>query len=89
MLSNSSPPDYRRTKPGRRPKLDGFTGMVNAILEADRNPNVLPKPDGVTDRVGNIPLCQRDGAVLVLYRTALRNYRTFGCDSRIAGDVGA
>ena len=26
---------YRRTKPVRRPKLDGFTGIVDAILEAE------------------------------------------------------
>ena len=36
MLSYSSPPGYRRTAPVRRPKLDGFTGIVDAILEADR-----------------------------------------------------
>ena len=35
MLSYSAPPGYRRTKPVRRPKLDGFTGIVDAILEAD------------------------------------------------------
>ena len=35
MLSYSSPPGYRRSKPVRRPKLDGFTGIVDAILEAD------------------------------------------------------
>ena len=34
MLSYSAPPGYRRTKPVRRPKLDGFTGIVDAILEA-------------------------------------------------------
>ena len=32
MLSYSAPPGYRRTKPVRRPKLDGFTGIVDAIL---------------------------------------------------------
>ena len=37
MLSNSAPPGYRRTKPVRRPELDGFTGIVDAILEADRD----------------------------------------------------
>ena len=36
MLSYSAPPGYRRTKPVRRPKLDGFTGIVDAILEAHR-----------------------------------------------------
>ena len=35
MLSYSAPPGYRRTKPVRRPKLDGFTGIIDAILEAD------------------------------------------------------
>ena len=34
MLSYSAPPGYRRTKPVGRPKLDGFTGIVDAILEA-------------------------------------------------------
>ena len=35
MLSYSAPPGYRRTKPVRRPRLDGFTGIVDTILEAD------------------------------------------------------
>ena len=30
MLSYSAPPGYRRRKPVRRPKLDGFTGIVDA-----------------------------------------------------------
>ncbi len=29
MLSYSAPPGYRRRKPVRRPKLDGFTGIVD------------------------------------------------------------
>ena len=37
MLSYSPPPGHRRTKPVRRAKLDGFTGNVDAILEADRD----------------------------------------------------
>ena len=41
MLSYSAPPGYRRRKPVRRPKLDGFTGIVDAILEADANPDVV------------------------------------------------
>ena len=41
-LSYSAPPGYRRTKPVRRPKLDGFTGIVDAILEADTDPDVVP-----------------------------------------------
>ena len=30
------PPGYRRTKPPARPKLDAFTAVIDAILEADR-----------------------------------------------------
>ena len=37
MQSYSSPPGYRRTAPVRRPKPKGFTGIIDAILEADRN----------------------------------------------------
>ena len=40
MLRYSAPPGYRRTKPVRRPKLEGFTGIIDAILEADRAPDV-------------------------------------------------
>ena len=32
MLSYSAPLGYRRTKPVRRPKLEGFTGIIDAIL---------------------------------------------------------
>jgi transposase len=39
MLAFSVPPGYRRNLPVRRPKLDGFTGIIDEILEADkRNP---------------------------------------------------
>ena len=34
MLSYAAPPGYRRTKPVRRPKLDGFSGIIDAILVA-------------------------------------------------------
>ena len=37
MLSYSVSAGYRRTAPVRRPKLDGFTGIVDAILEMDRD----------------------------------------------------
>jgi transposase len=36
MLSFSVPPGYRRKAPVRRPKLDGFTEIIDAWLEADR-----------------------------------------------------
>src|SRR5918998_2023474 len=32
----SKPPGYRRSKPPVRPKLDGFTGLIDRILEEDR-----------------------------------------------------
>ncbi len=37
MLLYSAPPGYRRSKPVRRPKLDGFTGVIDRILEGDRS----------------------------------------------------
>ena len=36
MLAYSVPPGYRRQDPPRRPKLAPFTGVIDAILEADR-----------------------------------------------------
>ena len=36
MLAYSEPPGYRRTAPVKRPKLEGFTGIIDSILEADR-----------------------------------------------------
>ena len=42
MPSYSAPPGYRRTKPVRRPRLDGFTGIVDAILEADLEADMDP-----------------------------------------------
>jgi transposase len=35
ILEHSEPPGYRRSKPIRRPKLDGFTGIIDTILKAD------------------------------------------------------
>ena len=51
MLSYSAPPGYRRTKPVRRPKLEGFTGIVDAILEADRAPDVPRKQRHTAHRI--------------------------------------
>ena len=51
MLSYSAPPGYRRTKPVRRPKLDGFTGIVDAILEADTDPDVPRKRRHTAHRI--------------------------------------
>ena len=36
MLAYSAPPGYRHQDPPRRPKLGPFTGVIDAILEADR-----------------------------------------------------
>jgi len=36
MLAHSVPPGYRRSRPPGRPKLDPFTGIIDRILEADR-----------------------------------------------------
>src|SRR3954467_15202694 len=35
MLAFSVPPGYRRSRPPARPKLDPFTGTIDAILAAD------------------------------------------------------
>ena len=36
MLAFSAPPGYRRTAPVKRPKLDGFTEIIDGWLEEDR-----------------------------------------------------
>jgi hypothetical protein len=36
MMVFSVPPGYRRTAPVKRPKLDAFTGVIDAWLEGDR-----------------------------------------------------
>ena len=36
MLAYSVPPGYRRQDPPRKPRLEPFTGVIDAILEADR-----------------------------------------------------
>ena len=51
MLSYSAPPGYRRSKPVRRPKLDGFTGIIDAILEADTDPDVPRKQRHTAHRI--------------------------------------
>ena len=33
MLAYSVPPGYRRQDPPRRPKLEAFTGVIDAILD--------------------------------------------------------
>src|SRR3954466_8735365 len=35
MLAFSTPPGYRRSRPPARPKLDPFTGIIDALLAAD------------------------------------------------------
>jgi len=36
MLRFSNPPGYRRQQPAKRPKLDPWVGVIDAILEEDR-----------------------------------------------------
>ena len=47
MVMFSIPPGYRRTKPVSRPKLDPFVGIIDAILEADKN---VPKKQKHTSK---------------------------------------
>ena len=37
MVRYPEPPGYRRTKPPKRPKLDGFTEIIDQMLEDDRS----------------------------------------------------
>jgi len=37
MLRFSVPPGYQRKSPPRKPKLDPFTGVIDAILQSDKN----------------------------------------------------
>jgi transposase len=37
MLQYSAPPGYRRKEPPRKPKLDPFTGVIDAIFQSDKN----------------------------------------------------
>ena len=36
MLANATPQGYTRKGPPREPKIEPFTGVIDAILEADR-----------------------------------------------------
>ena len=51
MLAYSAPPGYRRQDPPRRPRLEPFTGVIDAILEADPGlvllDLMLPGTDGM------------------------------------------
>ena len=47
VLTFSIPPGYRRDKQIRRPKLDGFTGIIDQILEADK---LVPKKQRHTSK---------------------------------------
>ncbi len=47
MLVFSVPPGYRRSQPVRRPKLDPFVGVIDAILEADKQ---VPKKQKHTSK---------------------------------------
>ena len=49
MLSYSAPPGYRRTKPVRRPKLDGFPEMPGKTVFQRYGP-VVPSEEGSRDR---------------------------------------
>ena len=47
ILKHSVPPGYRRSKPVRRPKLDPYTDIIDAILEEDKG---LPKKQRHTSK---------------------------------------
>ena len=37
MLANATPQGYTRRRPPRKPKIEPFTGIIDAILDADRH----------------------------------------------------
>jgi len=41
MLKFSEPPGYRRTATTKRPKLDGFTHIIDGYIEGDKS-EVVP-----------------------------------------------
>jgi hypothetical protein len=49
MLAFSVPPGYRREKPITRPKLDRFTEIIDAWLEADKVIHRKQRPHGEAD----------------------------------------
>ncbi len=100
MLSHSAPPGYRRRKPVRRLKLDGFTGIVDAILEADGAPDVPVKQRHTAHRiferlrdehgftvsgVGEAPSFQLDGGLKLQGRSS--SMRLLGWPAAIFSSV--
>jgi hypothetical protein len=49
MLAFSVPPGYRRSRPPARPKLDPFVGIIDEILEDDKE---------LSPKVGDGLICQ-------------------------------
>ena len=69
MPSYAVPPDYWRTRPVRRPKLEGFTGIIDAIPEARRRGigYITPASGGSSKRnpvVGVLGVRHQNSAVL-------------------------
>lgn len=58
ILKHSVPPGYRRSKAPRRPKLDGFTGLIDQILDDDKK---APKKQRHTIRRIYERLCDEHG----------------------------
>ena len=49
VLRYSIPPGYQRTVEPRRPKLDGFSGVIDKILETDASSPPKQAPHGKAD----------------------------------------
>jgi transcriptional regulator with XRE-family HTH domain len=65
MLAFSSPPGYRRTKEIKRPKLDGFTEIIDGWLEGDKN-----VPRSATLRSGSTSGSRRSTSSLAAIRSS-------------------
>ena len=55
MLANATPQGYTRQRPPRRPKLEPYTGVIDAILEADRLVPMLEETPGRCFRYYHLP----------------------------------
>ena len=79
MLNYSPPPGYRRTAPVRWPKLDGFTGVIDALLEADRaesrKQRCIGSSSGCGTSTGSPALLHREGLCAFPGAVGARDFR--------------
>ena len=86
MMQYSAPPGYRRQQPAKRPKLDPWVGVIDAILEEDRErprkPNRLFQhiPVQIAASQNTQQICPLQSVVVPghsVNRTAVKRHETF------------